>query len=489
MALAAVGTAAAQGGMDFSVLCGKAAQCAATPYEEPPDLPDALQKLGYDALRDIRFDTSKALWRMERLPFQVQGFHPGGIQKDRVRIHWMEGDVVQSFSFSPRLFKYPSHDLERQIPETFGFSGFRLHYPLNRPDVLDELIVFQGASYFRALCAGARYGMSARGLAVDTVASRWEEFPAFREFWIEKPDRSARSIRVLALLDGPSVVGAYAFHIVPGRDTVIEVRAMLFLRKTPEFLGLMPLTSMHWFGENAGARIQDYRPEVHDSDGLLIHTESGEWLWRPLVNEPRVRHSAFTAHHPKGFGLLQRDRKFESYEDLEAGYHMRPSVWIEPLSPWGEGTIRLIEFSTGTEYADNILACWIPSVLPQVGQPLEIKYRMHWFTESAAFPPLSRTLSTRISSVIGAPGARKFVLDFSTTPEMEATGLKKIELDLTVSGGGILQKNLMKNGPANTWRVVFDIQPDDKGETVELRCTLKAAGKPLTETWTYLWLP
>lgn len=488
LTLAGVVAARAQGGMTFDVLRARAAQCAAAPYAETPKLPGALQDMNYDLLRGIRFDTSKAFWRMERLPFQVQAFHRGGIQKDRVALNWIEGEVVAPFPFSTRLFKYPSRDVERLIPSDLGFSGFRLHYPLNRPDYLDELVVFQGASYFRALCAGAHYGLSARGIALDTVASQWEEFPAFKEFWIEKPDRSSGAIRIYALLDGPGVAGAYEFFITPGRETVIDVRAMLFLRREPEFLGLMPLTSMFWYGENAWERFHDYRPEIHDSDGLLIQMESGEWLWRPLMNETKVRHSLFTAPRSKGFGLIQRDRKFASYEDLEAGYHQRPSVWIEPLAPWGEGTIRLIEFSTREEYADNILVCWIPENLPRVGEPIEIRYRMRWFLESAVLPPLGRTVSTRLSEVGDTPGARKFVVDFSTTPELESAGNRTVEMDLTVSGGEAFRRTLMRNPHAKTWRAVFDVKAAGEGP-VELRCTLKISGKPMTETWTYQWLP
>lgn len=488
LALAGVAAVRAQGGMSFDVLRARAAQCAAAPYVETPELPPALRDLNYDLLRAIRFDTSKAFWRMERLPFQIQAFHRGGLQKELVRLNWFEGDRVEPFPFSPRLFKYPSRDVERQIPDHLGFSGFRIHYPLNRPDYLDELIVFQGASYFRALCAGAHYGLSARGIALDTVASKWEEFPAFREFWIEKPDRSSGAIRILALLDGPGVAGAYEFRIAPGRETVIDVRAMLFLRREPEFLGLMPLTSMFWYGENAWERFHDYRPEVHDSDGLLVQMDNGEWLWRPLANGAKVRHSLFSASQPRGFGLIQRDRKFASYEDLEAGYHQRPSVWIEPLSTWGEGTLRLIEFTTREEYADNVLACWIPKNLPKVGEPLEIRYRMRWFLESPAFPPLARTVSTRISALQDPPSARKFVIDFSSTAEMDAAGERGIETDLTVSGGAELRRTLMRNGYAKTWRVVFDVRPDGEAP-VEMRCTLKMAGRPVTETWTYQWLP
>lgn len=477
------------GGFDYAVLCGKAAQVAASPYVEQSALPDALKKLDYDQTRAIRFDTSKALWRMERLPFQIQGFHPGGIQQDRIRLNWMEGDVLKTFPFSKQLFDYPTGVLEKSIPDGIDFSGFRVHYPLNDSEHLDELLVFQGASYFRMLGAGNLYGISARGIAVNVSTGAPEEFPVFREFWIEKPDRKSREIRILALLDGPSVAGAYEFTVIPGRDTVVDVRAMLFLRKIPEMLGLMPLTSMFWFGENTWSRFHDYRPEVHDSDGLLIHTGFGEWLWRPLSNENQLRYSTFVDHHPQGFGLMQRDRRFASYEDLEANYQLRPSVWIEPLTPWGEGEFRLIEIPATSEYGDNIVVCWVPRAAPLVGQPLEIKYRMHWFSDSSAFPPLGRTISTRISAIPYMPQARKFVLDFSGSPELDSTPVNSLTLEVSASNAKILGKTLMKNTQANMRRAVFDVLPEDPSKPVELRCFLKTVQKPLTETWTYQWLP
>ncbi len=476
--------------MSFDTVRALALERVQQPYREHlPELPKKLRKLDYDQLRDIRFKPTEALWRMERLPFQAQFFHPGGLQSDRVTVHWFEGEATGTVPFSKDLFDYSKVNVGRSIPDDIGFSGFRLHYPLNRQDYLDELIVFQGASYFRALGMEQRYGLSARGIAVNVSMPEPEEFPRFQEYWIEKPDRSADKIRFFALLDGPSVAGAYEFLVIPGRTTVVEVRAEIFLRKAVSMLGLMPLTSMFWYGENSWTQHHDYRPEVHDSDGLLVHTGAGEWLWHPLENQGKLRFASFVDNSPGGFGLFQRDRRFFSYEDLEADYQGRPSVWVEPVSPWGEGEIRLIEIPTTTEYNDNIVACWVPRTLPAPGTGFEIKYRLHWMNDSPTLPPLGRTLATRQAEIPYLPHARKFVLDFGAFDALESIPDDQLLLDVSAANGNILGRTLHRNPPYRAWRAVFDVQPVDPAQPVELRCFLKTAERPLTETWTYLWLP
>lgn len=474
---------------DYDLLCRRAAEVAARPYvDDTPELTRALRELDYDQLRSIRFDPARALWRMERLPFQLQFFHPGGLQRDGIRMNWVEGEVQHAVPFDSDLFDYTRLNVGLAVPDRVAFAGFRVHYPLNRPDYLDELIVFQGASYFRALGEGLRYGLSARGVAVNVSTKATEEFPRFREFWMVKPDRTAKQLRFYALLDGPSLAGAYEFTVTPGRATIVEVRATLILRRAVEMLGLAPLTSMFLHGENSALRHGDFRPEVHDSDGLLLHTGSGEWLWRPLDNESRLRYASFVDRQPRGFGLLQRDRKFTSFEDLEANYHLRPSVWIEPLSEWGEGEIRLIEIPTGSEYNDNVVACWVPRTLPAAGKPLSFAYRMQWYAESPTLPPLGRVAATRLAQIPYLPGAAKFVLDFGDSPALAAAAAESLQADVSAANGTILGQTMMRNDYGKSWRVVFDVKPVNDAQPVELRCFIKTAEKPLTETWTYLWL-
>ena len=477
-------------GFDFTTLKNRAQNLAAAPYQAPDHtLPHALQKLNYDDLRNIRFDPKAAIWRMERLPFQLQFFHRGGPQAGRIAVNCIEDGRVEPISFSKNLFNYSQVQLEGRLPDDIDFSGFRIHYPLNSIEYLDELVAFQGASYFRALGKGLHYGISARGLAINVTGQTPEEFPEFTEYWIEKPDSRADRITLYALLNSVSLTGAYQITLIPGQDTVMEITAILFARRTVDGLGAAPLTSMFWFGENSSSHHGDFRPEVHDSDGLLIHTGANEWLWRPLSNEGRIKISCFSDEAPRGFGLFQRDRAFANYEDLEAFYQNRPSVWVEPGSDWGKGEIRLVELPTNTEYADNIVAYWMPAVPLTPEKPLEFSYRLHWFTDNPALPPLAHTVATRIGTGARSSSGKKFVLDFSQIPGLSPRNADDILPVISLTNGRLNGAHLQHNGPDNTWRVFFEVDPVDPSLPVEIRCFLQSTGIPRSETWTYFWNP
>ena len=227
------------------------------------------------------------------------------------------------------LFDFSLQDHRVPLNAPLSFSGFRIHAPLNVPGRYDEFMVFQGSSYFRGLGKGHSYGLSARGLAISTGSSRPEEFPLFRAFWIERP-RHAQSITVHALLDSPSVTGAYTFQIWPGAETRMDVAAELFPRCDLTEVGLAPLTSMFLKDTHDDDGPADFRPAVHDSDGLAVWNARGERLWRPLVSPRQVQNTTLLDDNLRGFGLIQRARSFAAYEDLEANYHTRPSAWVEP---------------------------------------------------------------------------------------------------------------------------------------------------------------
>ena len=418
--------------------------------------------------------------------------------QNRVKIHLIEDDTVKSIDFSPKLFDYGKTQLTGESADDIGFSGFRVHYPLNRPDYLDELIVFQGASYFRALGQQQRYGLSARGLAVDAgVQGVAEEFPFFEQFWIERPLYDAKQIKIYALMDSPSVVGAYQFTIMPGTDTVIDVKEALFFRKSVSVLGIAPLTSMFWYGKTPNFRSEDFRPEVHDSDGFLTCTGTGEWLWRPLVNDGSLRYSAFLDTNPKGFGLIQRERQFENYQDLEACYHLRPSVWIEPVGDWGKGSVRLVEMPANNEIHDNVVAFWEPERHYGPGDTVQLEYRIYWMLNNRQYPSAGRCIATRLSSVSEDasqekydPSLKKFVLDFGGAEMPKIADDSKIDAAITVGPGAQLVGYFVQKNPFNgSWRVVFTLRHDKSATPVELRCFLKEGDKSLTETWTYLWKP
>lgn len=274
---------------------------ARQPYRAPDEQLPASLDTGYDAYRDLRFDPSQAIWRKEGLPFQLQMFHRGFLFKQRVDLHRVHEGVATPIAYSPDLFAFPP-GVDPGLRDDIGFAGFRVHTPLNQPDVYDELIAFLGASYFRALGRGHAYGLSARGLALGSGDAGTEEFPLFRAFWIEQPAPAVDHLVVHALLDSPSVVGAFRFDIRLGTETVIDVQSRLYPRVDLARAGIAPLTSMFEF--DAGDRVgtDDYRPAVHDSDGLAILNGHGDQIWRPLSNPRRVQTSAFADARPRGFG-------------------------------------------------------------------------------------------------------------------------------------------------------------------------------------------
>lgn len=483
---------AAETPFDFDVLQFRAKALAAQPYAEPQShMPDWLMKLDYDQHRDIRFDPARAKWRAEKLPYQLQFFHPGWLFKRPVQIHELVRSEEKLIEFSPKLFDYGRNKLSGRIPGNMGFAGFRIHSALNKPEYFDELAVFLGASYFRVLGQAMHYGLSARGLAINTAEAGGEEFPVFDEFWIERPAENAKSITVFALLNSPSLAGAYRFIITPGPSTVMEVKAALYCRKNPAVLGIAPLTSMFTHGENTGWSRDDFRPEVHDSDGLLLQTGAGEWLWRPLVNPAHVRVVSFMDSNPRGFGLLQRDRDFNHYDDLEAYYHQRPSAWVEPVGEWGRGAVRLVELPSPDETNDNIVACWVPAQLPKEGEPINFEYRLHWMMEAGERPPGGYVQSTRQGSVLGQPNQRRFVIEFTGPLLGQTPDNAKMEGVVSIGEGAKLVSETVtqKNNFTGTWRVAFVVQPDGSGRPVEMRCFLRKTKHVLTETWSYLWNP
>jgi glucans biosynthesis protein len=479
---------AADDTFDFDVLRFKAKMLAANPYlPRPANVPDALVKLTYDQYRDIRFKPPEALWRRERLPFELQFFHPGFSFDRTVQISVVKGKTAEPVAFSPSLFDYGMNRVP-SVPSTMGFAGFQILYPLNKPG--DELGAFLGVSYFRFLCQKAYYGLSARGLAINTGGPETEEFPVFREFWVQKPAADAKTLVVYALLDGPSAAGAFRFLVAPGPETVTQVHEVVYFRHNPDVVGFAPLTSMFWHGKNTNTSYDDFRPEVHDSDGLMMFTGSDEWIWRPLTNPDATRVAAFSDENPKGFGLVQRERKYESYQDLEAYYHMRPSAWVEPVGLWGKGSVRLVELHAPDETYDNITAFWVPESLPAAGEPVELTYKLHWFIDQI-HPPAGYSVGTRLGrTATQERELERFVVDFDGAYLNKQGPDPLIEPVVTVGNGATFVNATLQKNPFNgTWRVAFAIRPNGNGHPVELRCFLRKPPYVLTETWSYLWQP
>jgi glucans biosynthesis protein len=475
----------AAGAFGFEDVSKRAQQLAAKSHEPPADvLPKALADIGYDAYRDIRFKADQALWRGKQ-QFEVQFFHPGFLFRNTVKVNLIGARGVQPLKFDPAAFNYGRNQFDPKELRKLGYAGFRIHYPLNTADYKDEIAVFLGASYFRALGKDQGYGLSARGLAIDTAQPSGEEFPSFREFWLEWPATGAQELVVYALLDSRRATGAYRFVIRPGDATTMEVRARVFLRAGVGKLGLAPLTSMYFFGENQPGPHEDYRPEVHDSDGLLVATATGEWLWRPLVNPKRLLVTSFAQTAPRGFGLLQRDRAFERYEDLESRFERRPSAWVEPLGDWGPGRVELVQIPTADEFNDNIVAFWVPDRVPAPGTPLEVAYRLSWRLDGA-LGPLGHVVQTRRG--VAGEDVTRFVVDFSggaldklpreTAPELVAWSDARAEL---------LEQRVYRNDATGGWRAVLHVRRKERDQPVELRAFLNGPEGTVTETWSYVW--
>jgi len=470
----------------------RARRLAEDPFRDAKGhVPDWLLNITYDQWRDIRFRPEQALWRDRGGPFQVQFFHPGLYYNRVVRVNVVEPKGVHPVEFSPNQFDYGKNDFASRVPQKLGYAGFRVHYPIRTRDYYDEIIVFLGASYLRAVGKEEGFGLSARALGIDTAESWGEEFPYFKEFWLVSPAPRADRLTVYALLDSPSLAGAYRFVIRPGEQTAVEVECRLFLRKEVRKLGIAPLTSMFYHGENTNRPFDDFRPEVHDSDGLLVHFDGGEWLWRPLDNPIHVETASFHARSPRGFGLMQRDRAFADYQDIETRSELRPSVWVEPHGDWGDGQIRLIELPTATELLDNVVAFWVPDAPPKPGDSLTYAYTLSWDSDDPTRPPGGRTVATRRDrGAANTPrDAYRWVLDF------ESAGLSALPAEnaprahVSASRAArVFDEHVYKNPVTGGWRLAFQVKPKTD-EPVELRAYLERQGDVLTETWSSVWLP
>ncbi|HEU0203705.1 MAG TPA: glucan biosynthesis protein G [Burkholderiaceae bacterium] len=483
-------------GFSFETVAARAQALAQGPYLPPSSsLPPALLRpqLTYEQHRDIRFRPERAQWRSDRLPFELMFFHPGWLFEYPVRVHEVEDGRARELAFDASAFEYGRGSFDADALGDIGFAGFRVLYPLNTAARKDEVIVFLGASYFRAVARGARYGLSARALAVDTAGGQGEEFPRFVEFWVERPTPQSEALTIYALLDSPRVAGAYRFVVTPGEETVTDVRARIYLRAPVATLGIAPLTSMYFAGENQPAE-NDFRPEVHDSDGLSLQAGNGEWIWRPLVNPRDVSVSSFATVDPRGFGLMQRDRAFAHYEDLEARYEVRPSAWIEPLGAWGAGRIELVQFGIKDETDDNVVAYWVPARLPAPGEALDLAYRVRWQMRTPQRPPQPGVVQTRRGHgytrlPIGADEFQ-FVLDFDDPASPAFASAAPVMLVATGDDNAEIQHtHAYPNDVAGGWRATLRFKRRDPAKAVELRAFLRIDNDKVSETWSYLLPP
>jgi len=500
---ALAGAATAQPGVPqpfgFADVERRARDLSKTPHAaKVPDLPAAIAKLDYDAWRDIRFKPDRAFFGAEGSPFRLQLFHLGFLYNRPVTVNLVRGGVATPIAYQASLFDMGRTKIDKPLPVDLGFAGIRIHSFLNSPSLLDELIVFLGASYYRFLGRDELYGLSARGLAVNVEGQGVpEEFPVFREFWVTMPEANAAALVIDALLDSPGLTGAFRFTVYPGDETTVAVQATLYPRTELATLGLAPLTSMYFIGENDRRHSDDYRPELHDSDGLQIAAGSGEWLWRPLDNPKARRISSFADTDPKGFGLLQRDRGFASYQDLEAAYQRRPGYFVEPDGAWGEGAVTLMELPTDTETNDNVVACWRPRRPYAPGEAVRLSYRVRSVGGDALHPG-ARVVNTFVAATVAsgtakaeeAQGAlsRRFLIDFAGGDlAYYRADPSRVEVIASASDARVTATSLVANPHTGGLRAAIDVLVSTPGQATDLRAFLRAGGRALSETWIYSW--
>jgi glucans biosynthesis protein len=481
----------------FEALKEMARHMAAEPYVGSP-VSDILPQIDYEAWGKITFDTDYALFSDARFP--VTFFHLGKYFQKPVAMHFVERGEAREIIYDQEYFDMPADSLARKLPKGAGFAGFRIQEP--RDGKLDwhknDWVAFLGASYLRAIGELYQYGLSARAVAIDTVvAGREEEFPDFTKIYIESPGADAAGVTVHALLEGPSIAGACKFVMERGKGVTMDIEQALFLRKDVSRFGIAPLTSMYWFSEASKPTAVDWRPEVHDSDGLAMWTGWGEHLWRPLNNPPHIAASAFDDENPKGFGLLQRDRVFDHYLD-GVYYERRPSLWVEPKGNWGKGAVQLIETPTNDEIRDNINAAWVPEKPAAAGSEFNLAYRLHWLADEPYPTDLARCVATRLGNG-GQPGmeqrpkgVRKFLVEFLGGPLADLPFGVKPEMVLQTSRGRFTDYKIMEavsDGVAGHWRAQFDLADVQGSEPVELRLQLSVGGRIASETWMFQYHP
>lgn len=457
---------------------------ASSAYTAPATAPQGLTNLDYSTYRAIRYRPAAAVWGQAPTRFSIQMFAPGSIYAQPVDVMVVESGMARPAPFDADRFDTPSPEISRLLSQIGRFAGFRLHYPINRDDLAEEFLAFQGASYFRAVSRDQTYGLSARGLALGVGEPDGEEFPVFRRFWIERPSAGATSMVVHALLDSPSVTGAYRFGIYPGVRTAMEVSATLFPRVALDHVGLGCLTSMFMHGPIDPPDRPDFRPSVHDSLGLAIHTGTGERIWRPLSNPGALQFSAFVDRSPRGFGLAQRARSFEAFEDLEARYETRPSAWVEPDGDWGEGHVQLVEIPSDHEGNDNIVAYWRPATALPAGQPLEFGYLLTWPDNLQAGAGMAQVLRSAAGVTLGERRPQ-IVIDYSNPRRLPA---EAVTLDFSPSGEGGIEAHVGPNAVTGGLRVYLTLRSRNT-TPIEVRVRPRVGEEAIGETWLYRWVP
>lgn len=465
-------------------VAAKAKDLAGQKYEAPKsNLPAVFRDMKFADYQKIHFLREKAEWANDKTPFKLSFYHQGMHFDTPVKINEITATKVEEIKYDSSRFEFGDVPHDADTVKNLGYAGFRVLYPINKADKQDEIMTLLGASYFRVVGKGQVYGLSARGLAIDTALPSGEEFPRFTEFWVEKPKPADKHLVIYALLDSPRSTGAYKLILRPGTDTVVDVQSRVFLRDQVSRLGVAPLTSMYLFGPNQPSKVLNYRPALHDSEGLSIHAGNGEWIWRPLNNPKHLAVSNFSVENPRGFGLMQRQRAFSAYEDLDDNYQKRPSAWIEPKGDWGKGTVDLVEIPTADETNDNIVAFWSPEKLPEPGKPFEYAYRLHWTLDEPQFQApelgwvkqtLRSTGDVKQSNLIRQPdGSVAFLVDFAGPALAALPEDTPVRSQISVGDNAeVVENNLRYNPETKGWRLTLRLKVKEANKSTEMRAAL-----------------
>ena len=478
-------------GFDFHDVIEKAQNLARQPYQAPESIPRFMQELNYEQYQGIRFKPEQSLWRSSRSSFQVMLISPGLFYQHPVKLHVIDAEGVHDLPYSKDYFTFPDEEIERRVPPDLGYAGFKLTYPLQDAGTQNQFLVFAGASYFRGVARDNTFGISGRGIAVDTGLASGEQFPSFIEYWLERPGKDANATTFYGLLDGKSVTGAYRFTVYPGMPTRLKVEARLFTRDAVQLLGIAPLTSMFYYGENTPRPGGQWRSQVHDSDGLLIHNGvSGEWLWRPLINPRNLEMNYFQTENVRGFGLLQRDDQFSYYQDLGAHYETRPSAWVETQGDWGKGHVVLVELPTDSETNDNIVAFWSPRDPVSKDQSLAYNYTVSFGDRTVGNEPTGQVMNTFVGdgNIVGGgnvPGAYRFIVDFAGGPLVKLPANAPVLSSVVAGENGEVIEHFVEYAPSeHVWRLSILAKPANE-KPLSLRAFLSKDGEAVSETWTY----
>jgi periplasmic glucans biosynthesis protein len=474
---------------NYASLQAEVAKLATQPYvAKSKPLAPYFANLKYDDHRQIRFNPAKAHFGNLDGTYRLEFFHPGWTATKTVGMYDLGLSKTTPIGYDPKLFDWGQLKVPEgtQYPE--GFAGFRVLAPDTMLGRRFEFLVFMGASYFRSVTTELGYGLSARGVSVNTIGGEPEEFPDFTDFWFVTPQKGEDYFTVIALLNGPSIVGAYEFKSMPGKTTEMFVKGTLYLRKPVKSLGISPFSSMYWFGENSHPKPYDFRPEVHDSDGIQIEIKGGPSIWRPLDNSKDLRLSLFDASNLKGFGLSERDREYKNFEDLEAAYHRRPAVWVEPVTGFEKGNITLVEIPTGEETWDNVVAYYQPEKMPTASEPLQFSYRLQWLEEHIP-GTLAKVIATRRGFVMKSD-EHLYVLDFNKGA-LEASKpldwLPEIDVQIPTGSAKVVDQRVMYNPETHGWRAFFRLAIPAKTNLLEMTCELKDKKTVISERWMYQW--